>query len=179
MEPERLKIAPTNAKARRLQQVPGLCLIEGKKSCARRNTICSLALRGRPARCACSPITARSSSSCAAIRSASNRGAPRLSWRAMSASSAAFVPAAESAAPADRVHRHTPCCRTGNGPSHHVIRAAIPACSACLLACASMSYRYVLGNELPAGTQAAQQQQFAARADSHQQNACLLPKPSH
>ena len=39
--------------------------------------------------------------------------------------------------------------------------------------------RYVLGNELPAGTQAAQQQQFAARADSHQQNACLLPKPSH
>ena len=27
----------------------------------------------------------------------------------------------------------------GNGPSHHVIRAAIPASSACLLACASMS----------------------------------------
>ena len=71
-------ISPTQVKL--IIKAPGMTPEEVKSS-PKRRTICSQAGSGKPARAACNPMALRSSGSVGAIRSASSRGAPGLSWR--------------------------------------------------------------------------------------------------
>ena len=81
VKPQRLKEAVRRRETGPLQEAPGLSLVQGGEILPRRRTICSQAGSGKPARAACNPIALRSSGSVGAIRSASSRGAPGLSWR--------------------------------------------------------------------------------------------------